>query len=311
MQNPLVSVIIPNYCHARYLDQRIQSVLNQTYHNFEVIILDDCSPDNGASKAVIEKYRDNSYIAHIVYNEKNSGSTFRQWHKGFELAKGDLIWIAESDDYCEIDLLETLVNGFCSHENVAIAYCASIIVDGKGQQRDKNIICTIPSQLYNGHEFIGKYMSWINSIPNASAAIFRRDYALQIDKQYMEFVAAGDRLFWIELCEFGNVYHSSKPMNYFRKHGDNVTPRCFRCGITTTEDYRINRYLERKKIISLMTALGARCHYLSCIKNNDFSDFQIKKNLLHMWSCHGLFSLKILSYLLRCYNYYILRNKVL
>ena len=45
MTAPLVSVIIPNYCHAQYLDQRIQSVLAQTYHNFEVIILDDCSPD--------------------------------------------------------------------------------------------------------------------------------------------------------------------------------------------------------------------------------------------------------------------------
>jgi len=62
MKNPRVSVIIPNYNHAKYLDQRIQSVLNQTYQDFEVIILDDCSPDNGASRAVIERYRSNPHV---------------------------------------------------------------------------------------------------------------------------------------------------------------------------------------------------------------------------------------------------------
>jgi glycosyltransferase involved in cell wall biosynthesis len=78
MNKPLVSVIIPNYCHSQFLVQRIESVLNQTYQNFEVIILDDCSPDAGASKAVIEKYRGNPHVSHIVYNEENSGSTFKQ-----------------------------------------------------------------------------------------------------------------------------------------------------------------------------------------------------------------------------------------
>jgi glycosyltransferase involved in cell wall biosynthesis len=55
MNNPLVSVIIPNYNHARFLDERIQSILNQTYQNFEVIILDDKSSDN--SVEVINKYK--------------------------------------------------------------------------------------------------------------------------------------------------------------------------------------------------------------------------------------------------------------
>ena len=88
MSNPLVSVIIPNYNHARYLDERIQSVLNQTYQNFEVIILDDKSTDN--SVEVINQYKDDLHVSCIIVNEENSGSTFKQWHKGFELAKGEI-----------------------------------------------------------------------------------------------------------------------------------------------------------------------------------------------------------------------------
>lgn len=79
--NPLVSVLIPNYNHSIFLEERIQSVLNQKYQNFEVIILDDCSTDN--SKNVIDKYKHNPKISHIIYNEINSGSTFKQWNKGF------------------------------------------------------------------------------------------------------------------------------------------------------------------------------------------------------------------------------------
>ena len=114
MTNPLVSVIIPNYNHAKFLKERIESVLNQTYKNFEIIILDDKSTDD--SVGIIKQYADNNYVKHILINEKNSGSPFRQWLKGFELAKGELIWIAESDDSCENSFLYTLVSEFRQNE---------------------------------------------------------------------------------------------------------------------------------------------------------------------------------------------------
>ena len=104
MDMHFVSVIIPNYNHAQYLPERIESVFGQTYPNYEVIILDDCSTDN--SREVIEQYRTNPHVSQIIYNEENSGGVFKQWKKGLSLAKGDLLWIAESDDKCENTFLE-------------------------------------------------------------------------------------------------------------------------------------------------------------------------------------------------------------
>ena len=131
--NPLVSVIIPNYNHARYLKQRLDSVFNQTYQNFEVIFLDDCSSDN--SLEIVEQYKGNPHLSQIVVNETNSGSTFKQWDKGFGLAKGDLIWIAESDDFCELNFLKELVTQIENSENVVLAFCSSQFVSEKGELR--------------------------------------------------------------------------------------------------------------------------------------------------------------------------------
>ena len=64
--HPFVSVIIPNYNHSDYLDIRINSILNQTYTNYELIILDDCSTDN--SKEVIGKYANNPHVSCILLN---------------------------------------------------------------------------------------------------------------------------------------------------------------------------------------------------------------------------------------------------
>lgn len=127
---PLVSVIIPNYNHARYLDRRLQTVLNQTYPDFEVWILDDHSTDN--SLEVIAKYKDNPHVAGIVVNKENSGSPFKQWDKGISLATGDIIWIAESDDYCELNLLEELVKALLEKPDVVVAYSSYIVFTDDG-----------------------------------------------------------------------------------------------------------------------------------------------------------------------------------
>ena len=204
---PLVSVIIPNYNHARFLNQRIDSVLNQTYKNYEIIILDDKSKDNSID--VIKQFEGNERITHIIINEENSGSPFKQWQKGFELAKGELIWIAESDDACENTLLEVLVNEFLSDSKCVVAFCKSIMINSngfkigeRGMENDFHM---------DGLSFFNKYLYKHCYIGNASSAIFVKSIALTVNDQYTTYKGAGDRLFWIEIAEHGYVgvdYHS-------------------------------------------------------------------------------------------------------
>ena len=68
MKHPLVSVIIPNYNHAPFLEERINSILNQRYDNYELIILDDMSTDN--SVEVINKYKDHVRVSNVIFNEQ-------------------------------------------------------------------------------------------------------------------------------------------------------------------------------------------------------------------------------------------------
>ncbi|HVB58282.1 MAG TPA: glycosyltransferase family 2 protein, partial [Candidatus Acidoferrales bacterium] len=99
---PTVSVIVPNYNHARFLRKRIDSVLQQTFQDFELILLDDCSTDD--SRSILSSYAGDPRIR-IEFNDANSGSTFKQWNKGVRLARGKYVWIAESDDYAGEKLL--------------------------------------------------------------------------------------------------------------------------------------------------------------------------------------------------------------
>lgn len=304
MNNPLVSVIIPNYNHAKYLDQRIQSVLNQTYQNFEVIILDDCSPDNGASKAVIEQYRENPHVSHIVYNEVNSGSTFKQWHKGFDLAKGDWIWIAESDDYCETNFLETLYP-YLNGENVVVL-SESIHIDTKGNPMEK-FKEKYRVEKIGGIEFIKKRIIYSNNhIPNASAVLFRKDIALAIDRSYMDYKASGDRLFWIKMLESGHITKVFKPLNYFRQHNNKVSPRAEVTGVQCSENYKINKYLHSKGYVKGIVWITEFVEYWKYINNYNFENEEIRSYLKNTWFSNKLLYNKVTFrfswYFLRIYR---------
>ena len=125
--NPLISIIVPNYNHELFLRKRLESVYNQSYEHIEVILLDDASTDK--SVEILKTYENHPKTAHLIVNNQNSGSPFKQWQKGIELANGELIWIAESDDYAEPNFLELVSKPLVENKEIGLAYCQSIIVD--------------------------------------------------------------------------------------------------------------------------------------------------------------------------------------
>ena len=239
-KQPLVSVIVPNYNHARYLKQRLDSVFGQTYPNFEVIILDDCSTDN--SLEVINRYKDNPHLSQIVVNETNSGSPFKQWNKGINLAKGELIWIAESDDYCELNMLEELVGAYLAKPNVVVAFSSYIMFDDEG---GKYIPPIHGTAYYYGKDFVSKWLAMDCVIRNASGAVFKKDAFLQIPNSYANLRQCGDYLFWVMIAEHGYVAYVNKNLTYFRIT-NGVTSVNNKSSIVAKEDKMVFDYIDNK-----------------------------------------------------------------
>lgn len=277
---PLISIIIPNYNHALYLKKRIDSILDQTYDNFELILLDDCSTDN--SQEILLSYAECSKVSIIDFNKENSGSTFKQWEKGLKYAKGEYVWIAESDDYADLTFLEKTVELVMQHKNIAICYTGSHLVDAMGIKLNKDWdkwsakeIKNKIYEVYNGNSFIINNLIWKNDIYNASAVLFRRDIFYKINSQYANYKYCGDHLFWIELAQFGDIIKVYKKLNFFRQHSNKVSPKSEQIGLQFIEGFKIFDYIQENYKLSWIkknAVLGRIFKRINCFQsyiNND------------------------------------------
>lgn len=226
---PLVSVVVPNYNYEKFLPQRLQSIAEQTYKNIEIIILDDCSTDN--SMQVIESFAKNeSRIASIVRNDKNSGSPFKQWQKGILMAKGEFVWIAESDDYAERNFLSECVEQLLLNSNATLCYTGSDAINENNNMLNTDFDNWTDkhqkhrTSTYNGNQFVKQNMYWLNYIYNASCVVFRRSAALDVqNSKWVNMQSCGDWHFWTEMAMQGDVVTIREKLNKFRRHTNSVT----------------------------------------------------------------------------------------
>lgn len=234
---PTVSVIIPNYNHAPYLEERIRSVLDQTFGDLEIILLDDCSSDG--SRSILEKYRQHPKVSALVINERNSGTTFAQWKRGLALATGRYVWIAESDDSADPCFLETLVGELERTEGSVMAFSGSEIIDSDSvpmkQDWDRYRSGMPAVEVYTSEQLIRRKLLRDNSIYNASMVLFRRDAAPEITEEQLSMRYCGDWDFWYRLALRGSGIEVRRSLNRFRQHQRKVSPEAARMGLTFIE----------------------------------------------------------------------------
>ena len=225
----LVSVIIPGYNHAPYLRERIESVLNQEYPDFEVILLDDCSTDNSAD--IMQSYASGRYNCQgrevrFVANESNSGNTFKQWAKGISLAKGEFIWIAESDDVAEPSFLRECMARLLANPDAVAAFTWSEMIASDSKVLDYSWDETWRYKapgVYEGEDFCLHRLVYKNLMYNASMIVFRKKYYEKVSPHYMQFRHSGDWLFWFKMCMQGKVCEVPQKLNKFRQHPNKVS----------------------------------------------------------------------------------------
>ena len=222
------SAIILCYNQAPFLKERIDSVINQTYPNFEIIIIDDKSLDN--SKAIIEEYRNNKRITNIIYHSENNGSPYGNWPEAVNIAKGDWIWIAEGDDFASTLFLEECEKQIKLFPSSGICYSDSnILNENSGRltdrysQRKNNSFCTdkwSSSHHANGKTEVNNFLKYGCTINNISAMVFRKDIALPFIRNTAIFRYYGDWFFCLQMCLSANIGYISIPLNTYRLRSD-------------------------------------------------------------------------------------------
>lgn len=249
-----VSVVVPNYNYAQYIEARIRSIQAQTIRPREIILLDDCSTD--ASVAIARRVLAAGDVPwRIVRNETNAGC-YRQWLRGMALARSEIVWIAEADDLCEPGFIETLLPRF-DDERVVMAYCQSRQIDETGATlapdyldytRDIDPDKWLNAYVREGEDEIREALAIKNTIPNASAVLMRRPDLSAIEPLLTRLRNAGDWMVYLHLAQQGRIAFSPLALNAHRRHGGSLTLDPARAGRLMWEIVAVQRHLAKSVV---------------------------------------------------------------
>lgn len=225
LNGPLVTVLVPSYNHGHYLRERIASIFAQTYHNFELFVIDDYSQDD--SDTVINALQA-LYNFKYLRNSRNSGTPFAAWERICNLAQGKYIWVCESDDVAEPTYLETAIRRLEENPHAVLFYSNSSVINETSEVigntetyfhdvwRDSRWEQAFSA---NGQEELVQFQLRGQTVPNMSSALIKTAAFKQAFTPFLKRLRlTGDWLFIGNVLRQGDVEFSQVSLSRFRKH---------------------------------------------------------------------------------------------
>lgn len=217
---PLISVIVPIYNVEKYLEQCIESIMNQTYENLEIILVDDGATDN--CPQICDKYADTDKRIKVIH--KSNGGLSDARNVGLKIASGEYIGFVDSDDFIEPTMYEKLISGCLTHQ-VQIATCGRRNVDENGDSI--NEMFTISDvTTFTTKEVINGIITW-NKFDVASwDKIYKRD--LFKDEQFPVGMYSEDLVIIPSIIKKCNkVVHVAEALYCYRQRLGSITKQSF------------------------------------------------------------------------------------
>jgi len=216
MTSPAISVLIPLYNAENFIAQAIESVLNQTFTNFEIIIVDNCSTDS--SFEIASKYTTDSRVK-LFRNPENIGMV-RNWNQCILHANGEYLKFLFADDYFKENALSELIAPFLKDHSINLVVSPRVYLFDDGS--------TIEHPIYfkgkkKGNDVIDECISKnLNPLGEPSFIMIRKkDATLGLFNPDMFWLADID--YWLRLSSNGHVYSVEAPCIFYRKHSAQVT----------------------------------------------------------------------------------------
>ena len=228
-KDPLVTVYITNFNYSNYIKQAIDSVLNQKYQDFELIIIDDGSTDD--SKKIIENYKNYSKIK-IIY-QKNKGLNVTN-NIAIRISKGKYIVRLDADDFLDENALMLMVQELEKDNEIGLVFSDYYLVDRKG-----SIIAE-----EKRHDF--KKVSLLDQPAHGECTMIRKSFLQELGGYSNDFSCQDGYELWIKMSKYKKVSNINLPLFYYRKHGKNLTENTER--LYNTRHKIIKKNLEFSKI---------------------------------------------------------------
>jgi len=206
---PLVSIAMATYNGEKYIAEQLESIINQTHPNIEIVITDDASADNTVS--IIRDYQQKNNFIKLFINPVNSGVT-KTFENSFKNSSGDFIAIADQDDIWELNKLEVLLHAI---ENEDAAYSNSALVDKDGKSMNK-----LFSSLMNLQSFYSGAVFLMGNCVPGHTIMMKADFTKKILPLPTEIMF--DR--WISFCAASNngIKYVDMPLVKYRQHESNT-----------------------------------------------------------------------------------------